>query len=179
MKRLPILALGVLLMAGLATACGYALAGRGNSLPAHIRIIGIPQFVNQSLTADLDVLFGDAVRQEFLGRGRYRIVTDTTGVDALLTVTLLPIVVTPIEFTPARQASKYAVAVTASVQFTDEREKKAHAVNPAFRIVDEYILPPQSTGTDPVTLFGADRNALERVSRRFARDLVTSILEAF
>ncbi len=35
-------------LAGRVVSCGYALAGRGNALPATIKIIGVPQFVNQS-----------------------------------------------------------------------------------------------------------------------------------
>ena len=178
MKRWLMLGVPVLAMV-LVSACGYGLTGRLNSLPAHIRTIGIPQFVNQSTTADLDLLLTDAVRQEFQGRGRFRIVAETTGVDALLTVTVQPIVSTPIEFNSARQGSKYAIILLASVQFTDERDKKVHFANPSLRALDEYILPNPTTGADPVALFGADRNALERVARTFARTLVTSILEAF
>ncbi len=179
MKRTARLVLGLAFLAAMASGCGYALAGRGNSLPASIRIIGIPDFVNQSQTPELDRLLTDAVRQEFQGRGRYRIVADTSGVDALLTVTLQPIISTPIEFNSARQGSKYAMMLLASVQFTDERDKKVFYANPALRALDEYILPNPTAGADPVALFGADRNALERVARTFARTLVTSILEAF
>ena len=51
--------------------CGYALAGRGNTLPTHIRTIGVPQFVNQSSTPDIDGVLTDEVRQELQSRGRY------------------------------------------------------------------------------------------------------------
>lgn len=177
MKKVAALAL-VVFSAGV-SACGYALAGRGNSLPAYIKVIGIPQFVNQSRTPDLDQVLTEAVRQEFQGRGRYRVLADTTGVDALLTVTIQPVIITATETNAARQASKYSITVIANVQFMDEREKKVFWANPAFRMTDEYLVQNVTTVTDPSVIFSADKQALERLSRNFARSLVTSILEAF
>ena len=34
--------------------CGYALAGRGNALPPHIRIIGVPGLTNLSTTPGIE-----------------------------------------------------------------------------------------------------------------------------
>jgi hypothetical protein len=177
MKKLAALAIPLI---GLAvSACGYALAGRGNSLPAYVKIIGVPQFVNQSRTADLDTILTEAVRQEFQNRGRFRVVADTSGVDALLTVTVQPIIATPIEFNAARLASKYTIFVVANVQFMDEHEKKPFWANPTFRVTEEYAAPNPDTVSDPSLLFSADKNALDRLARNFARTLVTSILESF
>ena len=39
-------ALGV--CAGVLPDCGYSLAGRGSFLPAYIRVIGVPTFVNRT-----------------------------------------------------------------------------------------------------------------------------------
>ena len=161
------------------SACGYALAGRGNSLPDHIRTIGIPNFTNQSRTPDLDHLLTEAVRAEFKTRGRYRIVPDSTNVDAVLTATIQPILLVPAEISPTGLASKYMVTVIASVEFTDEKEKKTFWSNPAFRLSDEYNVPNAATVPDPSVVFSADKNALERIARSFAQSLVTSILEAF
>jgi len=60
-----VLAMAVGLLAVVwASGCGYALAGRGNTLPASIKIIGIPLFVNHSQTGDIDqVLTRDAARE--------------------------------------------------------------------------------------------------------------------
>ena len=161
------------------SGCGYALAGRGNSLPDYIRTIGIPNFTNQSRTPDLDHLLTEAVSAEFKGRGRYRIVPDSTNVDALLTVTIQPIILVPAEISPTGLASKYTVTVIASVEFFDEKQKKAFWANPAFRLNDEYNVPNAATVPDPSVVFSADKNALERIARSFAQSLVTSILEAF
>ncbi len=159
--------------------CGYALAGRGNSLPDYIKTIGIPNFTNQSRTADLDHLLTEAVSAEFKTRGRYRIVPDRTNVDAVLTATIQPILLIPAEISPTGLASKYVVTLIASVEFFDEKEKKPFWANPVFRLTDEYNVPNAATVPDPSVVFSADKNALERIARNFAQSLVTSILEAF
>ena len=68
-----------------ASSCGYALAGRGNALPADITIIGVPYFVNQSSEPEIERVIGDAVRAEFQSKGKYRVQPDEAGVDGLLT----------------------------------------------------------------------------------------------
>ena len=56
------------------SGCGYALAGRGNFLPAYIRTIGIPTFENHTSLFQMAQLVTDKVRTEFIGRGNYKIV---------------------------------------------------------------------------------------------------------
>ena len=68
-----------------AASCGYALAGRGSFLPDYIKTIGIPTFTNRTTVFNLETLLTQKVRSEFIGRGKYQIVPEATGVDALLT----------------------------------------------------------------------------------------------
>ena len=68
-----------------APACGYALAGRGSFLPDYIRTIGIPTFANRTTVFNLETMLTEKVRAEFIGRGKYQILPESTGVDALLT----------------------------------------------------------------------------------------------
>src|SRR6266513_1663231 len=74
--------LGVLCAA--AEGCGYALAGRGSFLPDYIRTIGVPTFLNRTTVFNLETLLTQKVRAEFIGRGKYQTLPESTGVDALL-----------------------------------------------------------------------------------------------
>jgi outer membrane lipopolysaccharide assembly protein LptE/RlpB len=170
----------VLLAAAVLTStCGYALSGRGNSLPEYIRVIGIPQFVNQSNTLDLDRVLTDAVRVEFQGRGRYRIVPETAAVDAVLTATIRSLTLVPSAFNENRQATRYLVTIVASVEFRETKDNKVFWSNPNLRVSDEYEVTSAVAPTDPSKLFTQDTNALDRMARMFARSLVAAILEAF
>lgn len=168
-------ALGVVLM--VASGCGYALAGRASSMPAHIKRVGVPMFINQSATPDLDLIVTQAVRAELQSKGRFTVVPDATGVDAVLTGTLLGLRTNATGLTEARQASRYLVTLTANVEF---REKPADTVfwaNPSYRMSEDYDVPDGTGATDQTLLFQADRQGLERLARNFARSLVASIFE--
>ena len=168
----------VLLTVALA-GCGYALAGRGNALPDHIRRIGVPTFENQSDTPNLERILTDAVRQELQSRGRYTIVQETTGVDAVLTGTVRPVLLTVAALTSGRQAQQYVITVQATVEFKDVKEAKVLWSNPNMRASDEYEPAGATAVTDAAAIFSQDQNALNRLARAFARSLVASILEAF
>ena len=168
---------GLAAAALVAASCGYALNGRGNALPAPIKRIGVPLLVNQSSTPELDQILTEAIRQELRSKGRYVVVPETTGVDAILSGTVMPVRTRAEGLTEARQAARYLVTVVASIEF---REMPANTVlwsNPAFRIVEEYDVPSGSA-TDQTLVFQADRQALERLARAFARSLIATIFEA-
>jgi outer membrane lipopolysaccharide assembly protein LptE/RlpB len=169
----------VLALAFLNVACGYALAGRGNALPDHIRRIGVPTFTNHSDTPELDQTLAEAVRQELQGRGRFTIVQDSTGVDAVLTATINPVTLTVASLNEDRQAQRYLITVTATVEFKDAKDNKVLWSNPSLRVSDEYDAGVGVNVTNPAAIFTQDQNALNRLAKNFARTLVTSILEAF
>ena len=54
MSKTALKLLSLVALALVATSCGYTLAGRGGTLPEHIRIIGIPQFINRSPFPEID-----------------------------------------------------------------------------------------------------------------------------
>ena len=83
MRSLFLFVLGVLCV-GSTTGCGYSLAGRGSFLPVYIRTIGIPTFANHTTVFNLETLITQKVRSEFIGRGKYQILPQDTGVDAVL-----------------------------------------------------------------------------------------------
>lgn len=163
----------------LASGCGYALAGRGNSLPASIVSIGVPLFVNQSTTPEVDRVLTEAVRAELQTRRRYRIVPDATGVDALLIGRVLNVVLQPSGFTEQNQVARNLIIATASIEFRDMQADRVLWANPSFQARDEFEVTTGSTANDPTALFTQDANALERLARGFARSVVTSIFEAF
>jgi len=168
-------ALAVLVQSG----CGYSLAGRGSFLPAYIKRIGIPLFTNATTVFDLDRRVTDKVRSEFIGRGKWTIVPDQTGVDGLLIGTITGVSLTPVAFNNQQQATRYALAMTGSVEFKDLQTNKTLWSNPGMSYREEFDVPASANTLDTQTYFGQDANALDRLSNEFARALVSAILEAF
>jgi hypothetical protein len=164
----------------MASSCGYALAGRGNALPADITIIGVPYFVNASSEPEMERVLGDAVRAEFQSKGKYRVRPDESGADGLLTGTVTNVELRPTAYTPERLPSAFAIIVTASVEFKNMRDSENVLwSNPSFRVAEEFQVTTDSNLTDITAFFTQNPNAKERLAKRFARDVVTSIFEAF
>jgi Lipopolysaccharide-assembly len=170
--------LGVLCV--LATpGCGYSLAGHGSFLPVYIKTIGIPTFVNRTVVFNLETLVSQKVRSEFIGRGKYQILPEATGVDALLNGEITAVTIQPASFASTQLASRYAIMMTARIELRDVRENKVLWENPSVMFRQEYDATGGRSILDPAAFFQQDTNALERISTEFARTIVSAILEAF
>ena len=169
----------VALVAMASSSCGYALAGRGSFLPAYIQTIGIPQFANITPVYELEQVFTERVRTEFINRGNYKVQPNATGVDALLTGQILSIHIQPASFTDEQQASRYILTVTAKIEFRDLKTDNVLWENPSLVFREEYEAAQGTSALDPNAFFGQEANALERVATEFARTVISSILEAF
>ncbi len=163
----------------LSSACGYALAGRGSFLPDYIQTIGIPPFANRTNIFNLETLLTQKVRSEFIGRGKYKILPDDSGVDAVLTGEVTSATLAPVSFTVNQLASRYALTVAARVELRDTRENKTLWENPGLIFRQEYEAQGGTNALDAAAFLGQDTNALDRMSSDFARTIVSAILEAF
>jgi hypothetical protein len=162
-----------------APGCGYSLAGRGSFLPAYIKIMGIPTFTNRTVVFNLETLVSQKVRSEFIGRGKYQILPEANGVDALLNGEITAVSIQPASFSTTQLASRYAITMTARIELRDVRENKVLWENPSVIFRQEYDATGGRTILDPAAFFQQDTNALERISTEFARTIVSAILEAF
>jgi Lipopolysaccharide-assembly len=161
------------------SSCGYSLAGHGSFLPAYIKTIGVPVFVNRTVVFNLESMVTQKVRAEFIGRGKYQILPEATGVDALLSGEVTAVNIQPASFTPNQLASRYAITMVAKIELRDLRENKVLWENPSLMFRQEYDATGGRAVIDPAQFFQQDTNALERITTEFARTIVSAILEAF
>jgi hypothetical protein len=178
--RISLLACAVAITASL-SGCGYSLAGRGSFLPAYIRVIGVPQFANNTSPPvfDIDRRVTERVRSELLGRGKYKVLPVEIGTDAVLTGEISSITTSPVTVNQQNQASRYVLVMTAKVEFKDLKTNKVLWSNPAVQLRDEFEPSTGSSVTDAQAFFQQDTNALERIATEFARTVVSALLEAF
>ena len=162
-----------------AAGCGYALAGRGSFLPSYITTIGIPTFVNRTTVFNLETQLTQKVQSEFISRGKYKILSEASGVDAVLTGEVTSVSIVPASFDPQQIASRYIITMSASVSLRELRGNKVLWENPGMVFRQEYEAQSGVNALDPAAFFGQDLNALERMSTDFAQTIVSAILEAF
>ena len=160
-------------------SCGYTLAGRGSSLRASIKVIAVPVFTNNTRSFEIEQVLVQRVRSEFMGRGRYTIVPQTSGADAALIGEITGLSVAPSGFNSQQQATRYAATLTMKLEFRDLQSDTVLWSNPSMVFREEYDVTTVTGGTDAALFFGQNTNALERLAADFARTVVSSILEAF
>jgi len=165
-----------------ASGCGYSLAGRGSFLPASIRRVAVPQIENRTNVTQIEQVVPEKIRNELIGRGKYEVVTDRTGADAVLSGTITSIFLQPAALSNNQLTSRYLFTLTMSVQFTDARTNEAIWSNDTLTFREEYDQSTSSNGA-PVLEGSAfvdqERGSFDRISTDLARTVVTAILEAF
>ena len=176
-RSMPFLLLIVLLASA---GCGYALAGRGSFLPNDIVSVGIPQLINRSTFFDVEQVLTEKIRAEFIGRGKYRVIPDPVGADAILTGEIMGLSVQPVGFTDQQLASRYLFTLTMRVAFTDARSSQVLWSNDALTFREEYELATRSNvAIEGAVFLDQERNAFDRIANDVGRAVVTAILEAF
>lgn len=172
--------IAVLACACAAAGCGYSLAGRGSFLPSYIQTIGVPTFANKTTIFNAETVLTEQVRRELIGRGKYKVLPQDSGVDAVLVGEISSITLAPASFTTQQIASRYTLTMTASISLRDLHENKVLWENPGVMFRQDYDAPTGRAGAlDISTFLGQDANALDRISSDFARTIVSALLQAF
>ena len=155
------------------TGCGYHTLGAATHLPSNVRTLSIPVFATRTEAYHTEELITNAVIREFAARTRMRVAPDSvTGSDAVLRGTILSQTATPLTYnTTTQQSSSFLITIVVAVTLTD-RDGKILYENKNYTFRQQY----QST-TNLATFFDESPAAEERLSREFARALVSDVLE--
>ncbi len=178
MRRVATLVVCVWALA--ASGCGYALAGRGSFLPATIRTVGIPKLDNLTTFFQVEDMFTDKIRAEFIGRGKYAVSPEAAGADAVLTGTVLGIAVTPVGINEQQLASRYLFTVAMRMEFTETATREVLWSNDSLVFRGEYELQTRTAeNIRGESFLDQERSSMDRIATDVARTVVTAILEAF
>jgi len=112
--------------------------------------------------------------QEFSTRTSYRVVTQPDSADAVLRGTVLATSTTPLTYdSKTGRAASVLVIVSMSVSLADKQGKVLYQ-NPAYVFREQYQVSQELS-----SFFEEDSPAFDRLSREFARTLVSNVLEGF
>jgi hypothetical protein len=151
--------------------CGYHLRGTGSFLPPHIKRMNIPMFKNLTTRFELDLKLTQSVIDEIVARGKVEITGNMESADAILIGEIISFRVIPIAFSKEATADRYNITVVAKIILKDLANHIFS--NPNFQYLEEYEVPE---GVDFETV---ESEALDKVAVKFARSLVSTILEGF
>ena len=156
-------------------ACGYHTAGHAVTVPQNVKVLAIPGFVNQSQTFRIEQALTQAVAHEFTTRTHYQIVNQPSEMaDATLRGTVLTTSASPLTYdSKTGRAESVLVVVSMKVSLTD-RDGKILYQNPSYLFREQYQVSQELS-----SFFEEDSPALGRLSRDFAKTLVSNVLEGF
>ncbi len=124
----------------------------------------MPLFVNNTPVFDVERTITERVRSELIGRGRYKVEADRTGVDAVLTGEILNISLAPAAFNQQQQATRYAHHHRgARIEFRDVKADKVLWQNPALPFTEQYDVTTNTDSPSAAAFLGQNANALERL----------------
>lgn len=155
--------------------CGYHVAGHSAEVPSSWHTLGVPIFVNHTSTYRIEQRVTEAVMHEFLARTKYHLVPSEDGVDAVLHGEITDIEAVPLLFdATSGHVSTMLVTLKLKVSLVDESSKKVVYRNDNFVFRNEY-----QVSSDVSQFFQEEDPAFGRMSRDFASDLVSRVLEGF
>jgi outer membrane lipopolysaccharide assembly protein LptE/RlpB len=172
---LPLFVIAVLVFTVSLTGCGYHVAGRAGDLPPDWTTIAVPAFKNDTTRYRIEQRFTAAVIRQFVQRTKYKIVQDPDNADAVLHGEVISIETAPVLFDATTgQVTTMLVTVHTKVQLIATKDEKPVYENNDMVFRDEYQI-----SSDVQSFFEEQDPALERMSRDFAAQLVSNVLETF
>jgi len=158
------------------SSCGYGLVGHGNMLDPTIHTIEVPAFVNKTTRVELEQRVTQSVADEFVSRGRLRLVKTPAEADAILKGSIDSFGIFPIAFNQQGRATQYQVAITANIELVDHRNNDDKVIwkNDQYRFTENYQVDITSADA-----FDQESRAIREIAVRFAESLVSNLLEGF
>jgi len=164
-----------LLAAASLSSCGYHVAGRGSALPQEWKAIAIPALKNRTSNYRVEQRFTQALVREMISRTSYRVVPEEKDADAVLEGEVSSLQTTPVLFDPATtRATLMLVSISMRVRLVDRASGKIVYENAHMVFRNEYEI-----STDIPSFFQEEGPGLDRMSRDFARTVVSAVLEKF
>jgi hypothetical protein len=135
--------------------------------------MNIPMFKNLTTRFELDLKLTQSVIDEIVARGKVEMSGNMECADAMMIGEIISFRVTPIAFSREATADRYNITVAAKIVLKDLANQKIIFSNPNFQYLEEYEVP------EGVDFESVESEALDKVAVKFARSLVSTILEGF
>jgi outer membrane lipopolysaccharide assembly protein LptE/RlpB len=164
----------LLAMVVITASCGYRTSPKGAALP-QVQTLAVPAFVNKTQSYRAEQILNTALVRELNTRTKYHVIhQESSDADATLRVVVSNMRSAPVTYDSITgRISSSLVEVKMRVSLVD-RQGKVLFENTDYTFREEYQISAQVS-----SFFDEETPALDRMSRDFARSLVSTILEGF
>ncbi|MFN2599381.1 MAG: LPS assembly lipoprotein LptE [Pyrinomonadaceae bacterium] len=153
---------------------GYEAVTKGG-LPKQIRTVAVPPFQNQALRYKIESRFTGAVMQELIRRGHgLRVQPEREGADAVVDGVIRNFYFSGVLLDRNGRARIFEVTITGAVTVRDQTTNRVLYDNQNYVYRGEFEFT-----SDPRSFFNEEDPAVERLSRKFAEDLVSTLVNGF
>jgi TolB-like protein len=152
--------------------CGYRLVGRATVLPERVKVIAVAPFENRTTRAEIEQRVTESVARELSKRGRYRVVAESAGADALLEGAVADFRTNPVQFNDQGRATRVETVVILEATLRDLANDQILWSQADLIFREQYDVPATES-----EFFDRETIALDEIARGAAIALVTSILE--
>ena len=165
----------------LVSSCGYHISGTGGIVPAGVRTISVPVFLNATNEPYVDVEVTQAVVEEFMTDGRLKVV-GLEEAELALRGKVVKYEVTPLSYNPQAYVQQYRVHIMVDASLEDLRSKKIlwqeKGIQSSF--ISDYTVSFDATGRADIrgTRVAKDA-AIKQASQDIAWTLRSRVLEGF
>jgi outer membrane lipopolysaccharide assembly protein LptE/RlpB len=174
-RRRSVLALaGLVAVAALASGCGYALVGRGSTLPPEVKSVYLKPLENLTPRAQVEQILTRALATELVTRRTFDVASSLEGADAELSGAVTSFVLTPVSFDAEGRATQYEISIVVNVQLKQIVPEKVLYKNDGYLFRASYEIQSSELGYQD-----RETPAIERTAEDFAETLVTDLLEGF
>lgn len=154
--------------------CGYALVGRGSTLPPEVRRVYLKPLENQTSRAQVDQILTRALATELVTRKSFDVVATAEGSDAELAGAITSFSLTPVSFDGEGRATQYEIQIIVRVSLKQRQPEKVLYSNDGYLFRSSYEIQASELGFQD-----RETPAIEGTAEDFAETLVTDLLEGF
>lgn len=153
-------------------SCGYKLSGSGKYIPSDLKTIVIPDFKNNTTEYRAEHFVTFAIRDEFIKRSAMKLVDTTSGADSILEGTISRFDISPVNYTSLGSVDMFRVSIFLNVKLINLKNNKIVFEKKGMSFVGNYEIETSD-------FFSQERDALRKISKKFASSIVSAILENF
>ncbi|MDT7604312.1 MAG: hypothetical protein QOF61_2309 [Acidobacteriota bacterium] len=144
-------------------------------MPRNIRTVAVPPFQNQALRFKIESRFTEAVANELIRRGHgLRVQSEREGADAVVDGVIRNFYFSGVLLDQNGRARIFEVTVIGAVTVRDQTTNRVLYDNQNYVYRGEFEFT-----SDPRTFFNEEDPAVQRIARKFAEDLVSTLVNGF
>ena len=146
-----------------------------SQMPTYIKTVAVPAFQNNALRFKIEHRFTKAVMTELIHRGHgLQVQSDREGADAVIEGTVKSFGFSGVLLDDKGRARVFEVTITAALTVRDQHENKVLYDNQNFVFRGEFEF-----ADDPRSFFNEEDPAVQRMARRFAESIVSTLINGF